>query len=156
MSSPPQVPPASTRVQATAETEKAQADTTAAAAAGGLEASLLQLIQNHQHSSLKLREQTERAKRESVRHAKRVSDLLTDALNGGVQESYVIEKRIELEIRTLAATIAKFMKQTDQWLATSHAINTAVKEIGDFENWMKTMDLDCKSINAAIRNIYQD
>ncbi|KAL9458318.1 hypothetical protein AB3S75_007228 [Citrus x aurantiifolia] len=155
MSSPPQVPPASTRVQATAETEKAQADTTAAAA-GGLEASLLQLIQNHQHSSLKLREQTERAKRDSVRHAKRVSDLLTDALNGGVQESYVIEKRIELEIRTLAATIAKFMKQTDQWLATSHAINTAVKEIGDFENWMKTMDLDCKSINAAIRNIYQD
>lgn len=127
MSSPPQVPPASTRVQATAETEKAQADTTAAAAAGGLEASLLQLIQNHHHSSLKLREQTERAKRDSVRHAKRVSDLLTDALNGGVQESYVIEKRIELEIRTLAATIAKFMKQTDQWLATSHAINTAVK-----------------------------
>lgn len=125
MSSPPQVPPASTRVHATVETEKAQADATAAA--GGLEASLLQLIQNHQHSSLKLREQTERAKRDSVRHAKRVSDLLTDALNGGVQESYVIEKRIELEIRTLAATIAKFMKQTDQWLATSHAINTAVK-----------------------------
>lgn len=122
MSSPPQILPARRRVQDTAETEKAQAD-----AAGGLEASLLQLIQNHQHSSLQLREQTERAKKDSIHRARRVSDLLMEALNGGVQESYVIEKRIELEIRTLAATIAKFMKQTDQWLATTHAINTAIK-----------------------------
>ncbi|OEL15573.1 hypothetical protein BAE44_0023408 [Dichanthelium oligosanthes] len=29
------------------------------------------------------------------------------------------------------------------------------QEIGDFENWMKIMDFDCKSINAAIRNIHQ-
>uniref|UniRef100_A0A0E0DIY5 Uncharacterized protein n=1 Tax=Oryza meridionalis TaxID=40149 RepID=A0A0E0DIY5_9ORYZ len=28
-------------------------------------------------------------------------------------------------------------------------------EIGDFENWMKIMDFDCKSINAAVPNIYQ-
>ncbi|KAL5793259.1 hypothetical protein ACOSP7_001853 [Xanthoceras sorbifolium] len=123
---------------------------------GGLEASLLQLVQNHQHSSLRLREQTERAKKESIINAKRVSDLLMDALNGGVQDSYVIEKSIEIEIRTLAATIARFMKQTDQWLATTNAINSAMKEIGDFENWMKTMDFDCKSINAAIHNIYED
>ncbi|KAH7577295.1 hypothetical protein JRO89_XS01G0232700 [Xanthoceras sorbifolium] len=94
---------------------------------GGLEASLLQLVQNHQHSSLRLREQTERAKKESIINAKRVSDLLMDALNGGVQDSYVIEKSIEIEIRTLAATIARFMKQTDQWLATTNAINSAMK-----------------------------
>lgn len=30
-----------------------------------------------------------------------------------------------------------------------------LQEIGDFENWMKIMDFDCKSINAAIPNIYQ-
>ncbi|AQK82270.1 Biogenesis of lysosome-related organelles complex 1 subunit 1 [Zea mays] len=29
------------------------------------------------------------------------------------------------------------------------------REIGDIENWMKIMDFDCKSINAAIRNIHQ-
>lgn len=50
-----------------------------------------------------------------------------DATNSGVQECYLNEKRIEIEIRVLAATIARFMKQTDQWLATTNAINSAMK-----------------------------
>lgn len=32
---------------------------------------------------------------------------------------------------------------------------SVMQEIGDFENWMKTMEYDCKSINAAVRNIHQ-
>ncbi|KAA8543678.1 hypothetical protein F0562_021576 [Nyssa sinensis] len=122
---------------------------------GGLEASLLQLINDHHHSSIRLREHTEKAKKDAIRSAVRVSDLLVDAVNGGVQESFINEKRIELEIRALTATIIRFARQTDQWLAASHAINTAIKEIGDFENWMKTMEFDCKSISAAICNIHQ-
>lgn len=122
--------------------------------APGLEASLLHLINDYHHVSLGLREQTEKAKKDACKNALRVSDLLVEAVNGGVQEAFVNEKRIELEIRALSATIARFAKQTDQWLASSHSINTAVKEIGDFENWMKIMEFDCKSITAAISNIH--
>jgi hypothetical protein len=49
------------------------------------------------------------------------------AVNGGVEECFVNEKRIESEIRNLAITVAKFGKQTDQWLAVTHAVNSAVK-----------------------------
>lgn len=49
------------------------------------------------------------------------------AVNGGVEECFVNEKRIESEIRNLAVTVAKFGKQTDQWLAVTHAVNSAVK-----------------------------
>ncbi|PSR86218.1 Biogenesis of lysosome-related organelles complex 1 subunit 1 like [Actinidia chinensis var. chinensis] len=122
---------------------------------GGLEASLHHLISDHHHKSLGLRDHAEKSKKDAIRSATRVSDLLVDAVNGGVQESFVNEKRIELEIRALTATIVRFGKQTDQWLAASHSINTAIKEIGDFENWMKTMEFDCKSISAAICNIHQ-
>ncbi|KAL3829035.1 hypothetical protein ACJIZ3_017837 [Penstemon smallii] len=125
------------------------------APAGSLEASLLQMINNHNHASIELREQTEKAKKDAIRKSMRVSDLLVNAVNGGVQEVFINEKRIEIETRALAATIMRFAKQTDQWLTASHAINTALKEIGDFENWMKTMELDCKSISAAICNIHQ-
>ncbi|XP_048323704.2 biogenesis of lysosome-related organelles complex 1 subunit 1 isoform X1 [Ziziphus jujuba] len=135
---------------------RARVPSSSEAEPGGLEASLLELFHDHQNSSLRLRELTENSKKEAIRKASRVSDLLVDAVNGGVQECFIIEKRIELEIRVLAASIARFMKQTDQWLTATHAINTAVKEIGDFENWMKTMEFDCKSINAAIHNIHQD
>ncbi|CAA2972843.1 biogenesis of lysosome-related organelles complex 1 subunit 1 [Olea europaea subsp. europaea] len=121
-----------------------------------LEASLLQMINDHNHASTILRERTEKAKKKAIQTAERVSDLLVNSVNEGVQEVFINEKRIEMEIRALAATIMQFTKQTDQWLTASHAINTAVKEIGDFENWMKIMELDCKSISAAICNIHQE
>ncbi|KAL6538403.1 biogenesis of lysosome-related organelles complex 1 subunit 1 [Orobanche gracilis] len=120
-----------------------------------LEASLLQMINEHKHASIELQGHTEQSKKEAIRSAERVSDLLVNAVNRGVQEVFIKEKQIEMEIRALTATIIRFSKQTEQWLAASHAINNAVKEIGDFENWMKTMELDCKSITAAICNIHQ-
>ncbi|CAI0399529.1 unnamed protein product [Linum tenue] len=123
---------------------------------GALEASLMNLVQDHQHATVRLQEQTEKAKKDAIRKAVRVSNLLVDAVNGGVEESFVIEKRIESEIRVLAATITRFMKQSDQWLSATHAMNTAIKEIGDFENWMKVMEFDCKSIGAAIQNIHKE
>ncbi|KAJ8751340.1 hypothetical protein K2173_016528 [Erythroxylum novogranatense] len=117
-----QLPPSrSHSVASPSEMEKSQADT------GNLQASLTQLINDHNRSSLRLREHTEKAKRDAIRKAVRVSDLLVDAVNGGVEQSFVNEKRIELEIRLLSATIARFMKQTDRWLATTHAFNTAFK-----------------------------
>ncbi|XP_058110567.1 biogenesis of lysosome-related organelles complex 1 subunit 1 [Magnolia sinica] len=130
-----------------------------AAAAGGeigsLKTSLLRIVVEHHQSSLQIRHQTEKAKNDALRSAMRVSELLVNTVNSGVEESFVNEKRIELEIRALASTVMRYTKQTNQWLAASHALNTALKEIGDFENWMKTMDYDCKSINAALRNIHQ-
>ncbi|KAL0537656.1 hypothetical protein IC582_026639 [Cucumis melo] len=146
----PDLPVPPNRGKFQSDTERLSADV------GGLEASLLQMVSDHQYASLKLRENSEKAKKDAIQKAVRVSDLLVDTVNGGVQESFVNQKLIELEIRALATTIARFTKQTDQWLAATHALNTAVKEIGDFENWIKTIDFDCKSITTAIHNIYQD
>ncbi|KAJ6822016.1 biogenesis of lysosome-related organelles complex 1 subunit 1 [Iris pallida] len=122
---------------------------------GKLESSLLHIVHEHHQRTLRIREQTDKAKKDALRTAVRVSELLVDAVNGGVEEAFVNEKRIELEIRTLISTVMRYKKQTNQWLAASHAMNSILKEIGDFENWMKVMDFDCKSINAAIRNIHQ-
>lgn len=94
---------------------------------GSLEASLVQLMHHHHCISLRLQDHTEKAKRDAIQSAAFVSDLLVDAVNGGVQEAFINEKRIELEIRSLAATISRFIKHTDQWLAASHAINSAIK-----------------------------
>ncbi|XP_068644591.1 biogenesis of lysosome-related organelles complex 1 subunit 1-like [Aristolochia californica] len=122
---------------------------------GRLESELLQILDQHNHTSLQIRDQTEKAKREAIRSAVHVSELLVDTVNGGAEEIFVNEKLIEFEIRALVSTIMRYTKQTNQWLAATRALNTALKEIGDFENWMKTMDYDCKSITAAVCNIHQ-
>lgn len=74
-----------------------------------------------------MKKKTEKAKKDAIKNAVRVSDVLVEAVNGGVQECYINQKRIEVEIRALTATIIRFAKQTDHWLAASHALNTAVK-----------------------------
>ncbi|KAF3327389.1 biogenesis of lysosome-related organelles complex 1 subunit 1 [Carex littledalei] len=124
-------------------------------AGGSLEASLLQIIHEHQNRALLIRDQTDGAKKNAIISSQNLSNLLVDAVNGGVEEAFINEKRIEMEIRALLGTISRYKKQTDQWLATTHELDTVLKEIGDFENWMKVMDFDCKSVNAAIRNIHQ-
>nr|KJB19568.1 hypothetical protein B456_003G151600 [Gossypium raimondii] len=115
----PQLPQTRGRVLSSSEINKSPAGS-----GGDLESSLIQIYHHHHHNSLKLRDQAD-----AIKKAGRVSDLLVEAVNGGVQESFINEKRIEAEIRALASTIARFMKQTDQWLAASHAINTAVKTL---------------------------
>ncbi|KAI3667827.1 hypothetical protein L6452_42897 [Arctium lappa] len=147
--SSPRRPQARARVKSSPEMNQSEMQSES------LEASLLRLVNDHQNNDIRLREHTEKSKKEAIKSASRVSDLLVEAVNGGVEECFVNEKRIEVEIRALKATILRFAKQTDQWLASTHAINNAIKEIGDFENWMKTMELDCKSITAAISNIHQ-
>ncbi len=69
----------------------------------------------------------ERVKVDAVKSAARVADLLVATVDGGVQELYINERRIEFEARALLATIARFKKQTDQWLAATNAINSVLK-----------------------------
>ncbi|KAL9229537.1 hypothetical protein vseg_004994 [Gypsophila vaccaria] len=120
-----------------------------------LEASLADMLHQHHISAASLRLQTETAKKEAMRAGARVSELLVATVNGGVEECFLNEKQIELEIRSMSATVARFQKQTHQWLTASRALNDAIKEIGDFENWINVMLFDCHNITAAIRNIHQ-
>ncbi|XP_048548611.1 biogenesis of lysosome-related organelles complex 1 subunit 1 isoform X2 [Triticum urartu] len=99
------------------------------AAGGQLESALLHIMQQHHHQSLRQRQQTERAKKDALRSAARVAGHLVEAVDGGVQELFVNEKRIELEARALLGTIARYRKQSDQWLAATNAVNSVLKEI---------------------------
>ncbi|XP_039794822.1 biogenesis of lysosome-related organelles complex 1 subunit 1-like isoform X2 [Panicum virgatum] len=89
-----------------------------------LEEALLQIVHRQ---SLRQRQLTERAKEDALRSAARVADVLVDAVDGGVQELFVNEKRIELEARALLGTIARYRRQTDQWLAATNEINSVLK-----------------------------
>jgi len=70
---------------------------------------------------------TDKAKKDALRTAVRVSELLVDSVNGGVEEAFINEKRIEFEIRALVSTIVRYKKQMNQWLAASNAMNSVLK-----------------------------
>ncbi|XP_039163191.1 uncharacterized protein LOC120290829 [Eucalyptus grandis] len=76
---------------------------------GALEASLFGLIHDHHYCSALLRDRAEKAKKIAIKSAAVVSDLLEEAVNGGVQEAFLNQKRIELEIRMLSTLPSSHM-----------------------------------------------
>ncbi|KAB2606715.1 hypothetical protein D8674_006432 [Pyrus ussuriensis x Pyrus communis] len=115
-----------------------------------LEDSLLNWYKSTTIPPSESRDSLRRRRMMPLRRAVSVAELLVEAVN-----LFVNEKRIDLEIQAWTATISQFGKRTDQWLSVMCSINTAIKEIGDFEKWMKIMEFDSQSINAAIHNIHQ-
>ncbi|GLJ14564.1 hypothetical protein SUGI_0235760 [Cryptomeria japonica] len=120
-----------------------------------LELALVEMMNDYSKSNAQRRDQIEKMKKDAVTTAARVSELLVDSVNSEVQESFINEKRIEFETRALASTVQRYTKQTNQWLTAVRALDSALKEIGDFENWMKIMDYDCESIVLALQYIHK-
>jgi len=122
-------------------------------AMGSLEVWASHMMQKHAHQSVLLRERVETAKKDALASAAVVSDLVVESVNEGVQQAFINEKQIEMEARALGITVQKFVKQTSQWLTVVHTFDAALKEIGDFENWIKTMEYDCEKIAGTLRNV---
>ncbi|KAL2642827.1 hypothetical protein R1flu_010414 [Riccia fluitans] len=121
--------------------------------AGALDASFAQMMQQHSVGNVVLANRLEKSKKDTLVAATEVSGFIVDSVNGGVQESFVNEKRIEMEARALASTVQRFTQTTSQWLSIFHNFDSALKEIGDFENWIKVMEYDCESVAKALNHI---
>lgn len=48
-----------------------------------------------------------------------------------------------------------FTKQTQQWVNLVETFSSALKEIGDVENWAKTIEGDVRTITIALENVYR-
>ncbi|XP_025903151.1 biogenesis of lysosome-related organelles complex 1 subunit 1 [Nothoprocta perdicaria] len=70
--------------------------------------------------------------------------------SGWVAQAYVNQRKLDREVRTLQAQAAQFARQTAQWIAMVESFNQALKEIGDVENWARSMELDMRSVAAAL------
>ncbi|XP_024519300.1 biogenesis of lysosome-related organelles complex 1 subunit 1 [Selaginella moellendorffii] len=122
-------------------------------AAGGLDAAFLELMRDRAQRSAAIRQRIDRDRKEALASAAQVSKLLERGLNAGVQEVFANEKRIESETRAVAMTVQRAVKQSNQWMSLFHSFDTALKEIGDFENWIKIMERDCEEIQSALERV---
>ena len=95
---------------------------------------------------------------------------MMDSVNSGVANVFSNQKKLEAETRALQSSTAKFAKQTAQWLQMIDNFNTALKvsrfieegalknhqlfsakqEVGDIENWGKSIEKDMKELAFTI------
>jgi hypothetical protein len=76
-------------------------------------------------------------------------------LNINVATAYLNQKRLDAEAKNLNVAANNFAKQTQQWVTLIDQFSSALKELGDVENWAKTIEKDMSSITAALEIAYK-
>lgn len=66
------------------------------------------------------------------------------------------QKRLDAEAKQLHTSATNFSKQTQQWLNLVESLSSALKEIGDVENWAKTIEGDIRTISTALETVYKN
>lgn len=73
-----------------------------------------------------------------------------------VAQAYLNQKRLDAEAKQLHTSATNFSKQTQQWLNLVETFSGALKEIGDVENWAKTIEGDVRTISTALETVYKN
>lgn len=73
-----------------------------------------------------------------------------------VAQAYLNQKRLDAEAKQLYVSATNFSKQTQQWLLLVETFSSALKELGDVENWAKTIEGDVRTITHALENVYRN
>ncbi|GFS55905.1 biogenesis of lysosome-related organelles complex 1 subunit 1 [Trichonephila inaurata madagascariensis] len=72
-----------------------------------------------------------------------------------VAQAYLNQKRLDYESKQLNTNITTFAKQTAQWLQLVENFSQVLKEIGDVENWAKSIENDMNTISSALEYAFK-
>ena len=75
-----------------------------------------------------------------------VSKALVLDVNNGITEIFYNQQVLENESKKLNALTTKFSKQANGWTQLFNQLNTAVKELGDIENWSSHIHQDVSQV----------
>eukprot|EP00897_Mesotaenium_endlicherianum_P002656 jgi/Mesen1/2418/ME000157S01557 len=104
----------------------------------------------HVKKEAALKISAELARRDALAAVEGLADSLVDSVNASVQSVFGAEKLIEVEVRSLGATVQRYRQQHAQWLAVLHDFDDALKELGDFENWVEIINHDLQTVAGAV------
>lgn len=62
---------------------------------------------------------------------------------------------MDAEAKQLQTSATNFAKQTQSWLHLVESFSSALKEIGDVENWARSIEGDMRTITTALAYSYK-
>ena len=82
-----------------------------------------------------------------------LTEALVDTVNSGVVDVFENQKRIEEEARALKVKSAKFASVTSEWVRIVQGFDAELREIGDFEGWIKAMEFDLNNLTGMMEDV---
>ncbi|CAN7993171.1 hypothetical protein HPB47_028346 [Ixodes persulcatus] len=116
---------------------------------------LSSLLKEHQQRQHVRREDQEAKKKEAIAASNALTTAMVDHLNVGVAQAYLNQKKLDAEVKQLHSNAANFAKQTTNWLHLVDNFNHALKELGDIENWAKSIEADMRTVSSALEYAYK-
>jgi len=80
-------------------------------------------------------------------------DQIAGSLNAEVSKAYESQKAIEAEMQELQGQAQKFQKTVEGWAAATSAFDDALKELGDFENYVNVLEWDMKKVADSLERL---
>lgn len=111
------------------------------------------LLKDHRSKSAATRKQVEGLKAASLQSCELVTAHLFSEVQSGVGALYRNQRVLQSEASTLQANTARFVRSSDKWLALSASLNTALKELGDVQNWALTIQKDVRWIDRELAEV---
>ena len=71
-----------------------------------------------------------------------------------VAQAYLNEKKLDAEARQLQVNATNFSAQARQWLHLVESFSSALKEVGDVDNWARSIQTDLKIAETALEHAY--
>lgn len=72
-----------------------------------------------------------------------------------VAQAYLNQKRLDAEAKQLHVGATNFAKQTQQWLQLIDNFSSALKELGDVENWARSIESDMRVVQGTLEIAYK-
>jgi len=116
---------------------------------------LSSLVKEHQARQVIRKEEQEVRRKEAQQAATHLTTALVDHLNVGVAQAYLNQKRLDSEAKQLHLNATNFAKQTSAWLQVIESFNKSLKELGDVENWARTIEGDMRAISSTLEYSYK-
>ncbi|XP_066931823.1 biogenesis of lysosome-related organelles complex 1 subunit 1-like [Clytia hemisphaerica] len=116
---------------------------------------LSRALKEHTSNQTVIKEQQEERKKVALKAVKDFSGRLVDLLNADVEKAYNNQRALENEAKILQQHVNQLSKQTMQWATMLENFNQSLKELGDVENWARTIETDITTIASALEYAYK-
>ena len=72
-----------------------------------------------------------------------------------MEAAYNNQRQLEVEAKQLQAHVSRLTRQTSQWISMIENFNQSLKELGDVENWARTIETDMMTVASALEYAYK-
>ncbi|XP_067633378.1 biogenesis of lysosome-related organelles complex 1 subunit 1 [Eurosta solidaginis] len=116
---------------------------------------LTSMVKEYQVKQAKRKQEQEIRRKDLVESSNELTQAIVDHLNVGVAQAYLNQKRLDAEAKQLHVGATNFAKQTQQWIQLIDNFSSALKELGDVENWARSIEGDIQVIQNTLEIAYK-